>query len=117
MTPNTWLWIELEKRLGKSEADALYQEWLAEMRRYHRLRLKSKLAPDAPRTAGGRKPRSNAQIGDRSICSQCNYEIRYSGEHWKHSDSNPRHIATPVTIDGVAQILPPGAHGFPSETR
>lgn len=55
-TPQAWLWAEIEKRIGKAEADALYQAWLAEMRRYNRGRTNSKLTPDEPRKPGGRKP-------------------------------------------------------------
>jgi hypothetical protein len=56
-SPNAWLWSEIEKRLGKEQTDALYQEWLAEMRKYNRAKKQSKLAPDAPRQPHGRHAR------------------------------------------------------------
>lgn len=54
-TPQAWLWTEIEKRIGKDEAAALYQEWLAEMRRYNRRKTGSTLPADAPRRPNGRK--------------------------------------------------------------
>lgn len=56
-TPQYWLWAEIEKRFGKESAAALYRDFLAEMRRYNRQRLGSKLTADEPRARNGRKPR------------------------------------------------------------
>ena len=35
-------------------------------------------------------------IGNKATCSDCGEEIEFEGQYWRHTKSNPRHIAIPV---------------------
>ena len=35
------------------------------------------------------------KLGEKGTCAQCGKPIQYVGPHWRHTASNPRHVAKP----------------------
>lgn len=54
MSPYTWLWSEIERLLSPEEFARLRESFLAQVRAKYRTAYHSDLAPDAPKTKGGR---------------------------------------------------------------
>lgn len=55
MSPYKWLWAEIERLLSPDDFARLREDFLARVRAKYRAAYKSDLAPDAPKTKGGRR--------------------------------------------------------------
>lgn len=59
-----------------------------------------------------------SQMGDKATCDQCGEVIEYVGPYWRHTASEPRHVAFPVRPPAHVRIrTPEGLKEFNEDIR